>query len=239
MNTDNMSVLGLTLDYGPFGFMDAWDAGHICNHSDHQGRYAFHQQPQIGQWNVVAFLSCLLPYCEEEQLKEAVAVYASTLDETYRKGVEAKLGWQSAHDGDEALIADMFSLFQATHVDHTLFFRRLSSLEARGSVEAVCDLFVDRERAQSWLSRYQARLLQEQNGDKERQKAMKQVNPKYILRNYMAEQAIRQANEHQDFSEVQRLLSLLSRPFDEQPEMEQYAGHPPDWANHISVSCSS
>lgn len=243
MNTDNMSVLGLTLDYGPFGFMEAWNVGHICNHSDHQGRYAFNQQPQIGQWNLIAWISCFLPWVEEDDARAAIGKYSVIFDTEYKRLLMAKLGLETELAGDEELIGELFKLLQANHADYTLFFRQLSYLPKDADTDnlkrtAVADLFINREAAHQWLDRYQHRLQTEPETDAQRHIRMQSVNPKYVLRNYMAEQAIRQAKQ-KDYSEINNLLTLLEKPFDEQPEMEAYAQLPPDWASSLSVSCSS
>lgn len=241
MNTDNMSVLGLTLDYGPFGFMDAWDAGHVCNHSDHQGRYAFNQQPQIGQWNLIAWISCFLPWVEEDDARAAIAKYSPLLNAEYENFLHKKLGLETTEEGDEQLIADLFKLLQENHPDHTNFYRALSHLPQNAdSLErtAITDLFIDRDGIRQWLDDYQQRLQKESSDDAQRHIRMQGINPKYILRNYLAQQAIDKAQQ-KDYSEIDKLLTLLSQPFAEQPEMQAYAKPAPDWASGLEVSCSS
>ncbi|MCI0505818.1 MAG: YdiU family protein [Gammaproteobacteria bacterium] len=247
MNSDNMSVLGLTIDYGPYGFMEAYDPGYICNHSDHHGRYAYGQQPDIGLFNLSCFAQAILPLLSEEPeqaveiAKDKLAQYYSFYIEQYALRMRAKLGLQDSHGGDEQLVKDLFALMADDKVDFTILFRRLSEFSTHDNVNnnIVRDLFVQREAFDQWADRYKARLLTESSLDEARSKTMKQVNPKYILRNYMAEIAIRKAEDENDYSEIGRLLDLLHNPFDEQPEHEHYAGFPPDWAGSISVSCSS
>ena len=156
--------------------------------------------------------------------------------------MRAKLGLRTESDEDGALIDDFLRLLQADAVDYTIAWRRLSHWRAKEAAAepgiAVRDLFVDRGGFDAWAARYAARLAAEQSDDEARGQAMRRVNPKFILRNHLAEGAIRQA-EAGDFSEVRRLHALLERPFDEQPEHEADAGFPPDWARHVSVSCSS
>jgi uncharacterized protein YdiU (UPF0061 family) len=244
MNTDNMSILGLTIDYGPFGFMEAFDPGHICNHTDQQGRYSYSNQPQVGHWNCYALGQALLPLIGEvETAQAALDVYqpafAAKLDEL----LHAKLGIQQLPqhaDTDLALFDALFALMQANGVDFTLFFRRLSGLKAAdaGGDEPLRDLFIDRPAFDAWAMQYRARLQAEASDDSERRLAMNKINPKYVLRNYLAQVAIEKAQK-KDFSEVARLLSVLQRPYDEQPEHEHYAALPPDWASHLEVSCSS
>ncbi|WP_296949730.1 YdiU family protein [uncultured Massilia sp.] len=246
MNTDNMSILGLTLDYGPFGFMEAFDVDHICNHTDQGGRYSYGNQVPVGHWNCYALANALLPLIRDtDAAEDALGVYVDAYGDTFDALLHAKLGLASAQEGDRALFDDMFGLMQRNRVDFTLFFRRLGELRrdvpdhARAAADApLRDLFLDRAAFDAWAVRYRARLAREAAGDDERRLAMHKVNPKYILRNYLAQVAIERAQQG-DFAEVQRLLAVLEKPFDEQPEHASYAALPPDWASHLEVSCSS
>ena len=247
MNTDNMSILGLTLDYGPFGFMEAFDAGHICNHSDHQGRYTYRNQPHIGQWNVECLAEAFLPLIKRPQLvQEAIEeTYGEAFATTFERLMRAKLGLFASLADDESFIGETFGFLQQHRPDFTLFFRTLSKLPAAVDPEKQAktdaplrDLFVDRSACDTWLAHWRARLAQTPWADAERQSAMLAANPKYVLRNWLAEKAIRQAKQ-KDFSEVERLRACLSKPFDDQPEFEEYAALPPDWARGLEVSCSS
>ena len=241
MNSDNMSILGQTLDYGPFGFMEGFDANHICNHSDDHGRYSYANQPQIGHWNCYALAQALLPLIGEvEPTQAALDAYQPEFARHIDQLLHAKLGLATAEEGDRELLDGLFAILQANHADFTIFFRRLGGLRAGGPEgdEALRDLFLDRPAFDAWADAYRARLRAENSNDAARKLAMDQVNPKYVLRNYMAQVAIEKA-QNKDFSEVERLLALLARPFDEQPENEHYAGFPPDWSNQLSVSCSS
>ncbi|MEC5218610.1 uncharacterized protein YdiU (UPF0061 family) [Actimicrobium sp. GrIS 1.19] len=241
LNTDNMSILGLTLDYGPFGFMEAFDAGHICNHTDQQGRYAYSMQPQIGHWNCFALGQAMLPLIGSvEATQDALAGYKHDYDSRMAALLQAKLGLVRQLPDDNLLVDVLFAILQAGHVDFTLFFRRLGNLQRADSAgdAPLRDLFIERAAFDAWAVQYRLRLQQEERSDAARQLAMHAVNPKYILRNYLAQTAIEKADAS-DFSEVARLLDILARPFDEQPEHEAYADLPPDWANHLEVSCSS
>nr|WP_202413599.1 YdiU family protein [Duganella sp. CY15W] len=242
MNTDNMSILGLTLDYGPYGFMEAFDANHICNHTDQQGRYSYANQPQIGHWNCYALAQALLPLIGEvEPTQAALDVYQPAFAAKMDELLHAKLGLTMLDehlDADRTLFDDMFAMLPG--VDFTLFFRRLSGMRAADASgdEPLRDLFIDRAAFDAWAQRYRARLHAEASDDSARALVMNQVNPKYVLRNYLAQVAIEKA-QNKDFSEVERLLAVLQRPYDEQPEHEHYAALPPDWASHLEVSCSS
>ena len=257
MNTDNMSILGLTLDYGPFGFLDNYDPQFICNHSDHAGRYAFEQQPSIGLWNLNCLAHAMLPLLSTdpdralEQAKSALKSYQGRYESAWLQGCRAKLGLyhydDSDSEGEKNDTQLMKSLLESLHknqVDYTRFFRALSRLKKAESGDnsrddtAIRDLFLDRNDFDQWALPYRRRLGSETLSDAQRQTQMNQVNPKYILRNYMAETAIQQA-EQGDYSEVERLLNLLQKPYDEHSDQAHYAAEPPQWAQQISVSCSS
>ncbi len=240
MNTDNMSILGLTLDYGPFGFLDAYDPGYICNHSDQGGRYAFDQQPDIGAWNLTRLAQALTPLMEVDAAKEALSIYPAAFATHYIDLMSAKLGIAAGKDG-VPLITGVLDILHSNHVDYTMFWRALCDFDSSpGAANAALrDLFPDRAGFDAWATDYRARLQTENIPNTTRRNAMYRTNPKYILRNHLAEVAIRRACDDHDFSEVDRLLDLLRRPFDEQPENVIYASAPPDWASQISVSCSS
>ncbi len=252
MNTDNMSILGLTIDYGPFGFLDGFDAGHICNHSDTQGRYAYRMQPQIAHWNLYCLAQALLPLLGpqyddaargERAVEDAQRVLAG-FGERYARALtqrmRAKLGLEQDRAGDDALLNRLFDLMHANRADFTLTFRHLAQVskhDAQGDAPAR-DLFADRPAFDAWVNDYRARLGDEPRDDAARAAAMNRVNPRFVLRNHLAETAIRRAKE-KDFSEVERLAAVLRRPFDEQPEHAAYAALPPAWAGALEVSCSS
>jgi uncharacterized protein YdiU (UPF0061 family) len=236
-----MSIHGITLDYGPYGFMEQYQPGYICNHSDHQGRYAFDKQPEIGLFNLSCLAQSLLPLLDaipEKAAEIAMAElkqYQPVFVEHYAELMRAKLGFKEQHNGDQIICNELLELMQADQVDYTIAFRSLSAEDS----QPVRDLFIQREAFDHWAIKYQTRLAAENSQRDERSQRMKAVNPKYILRNYLAEIAIRQADDEDDYSEIDRLLKILSKPFDEQPEYNDYAGHPPEWAQQIEVSCSS
>ena len=240
MNTDNMSILGLTLDYGPFGFMDDYDSGFICNHSDHNGRYAFNQQPYIGLWNLSCLAQTLLPLSDKDALKAGLDVYTPVFEREYRALMRAKFGLTEERGEDEELIRDFLGLLQASHADYTIVFREMGGFSSASGTknEQLGEHFLNRERFDEWAWRYQERLRSEGSRDDERREAMNRVNPRYVLRNYLAQIAIDKAQQ-KDFSEIDRLLSLLQNPYTAQPAMESYAAPPPNWGRHLSVSCSS
>ena len=239
LNTDNMSMLGLTLDYGPYGFLDAYDPDHICNHSDHGGRYAYDQQPAVGYWNLQRLAQALSGVIDIEALQQALGKYEHQLMSAYSEGMRQKLGLTGWEDQDPALFRDMFTLMAAQAVDYSCWFRRLAGLTPSGEIPAdVQILLSDAAAWADWFARYQTRLAQEGTPQAEKVRRMNAVNPKYILRNHLAQQAIEQA-EQGDMSEADTLLMLLARPFDEQPEFNAYAMPAPAWAGSLSISCSS
>jgi uncharacterized protein YdiU (UPF0061 family) len=240
MNSDNMSILGLTLDYGPFGFLDDYDPGFICNHSDHHGRYAFDRQPAIGLWNLSCLAQALTPLASPEALKTVLDGYQSMFDEQYLGLMRAKLGLCTACAGDRGLIETLLAALQSGRVDYTWFFRQLSQVStvSRDGLPRLRDAFDDSSMMDRWLDAYRARLGEESSEDRERARRMNQTNPKYILRNYLAHQAIDLARQ-KDFAEVDRLLRVLQHPYAEQPEMDRYAAPPPNWGKHLVLSCSS
>jgi uncharacterized protein YdiU (UPF0061 family) len=240
MNTDNMSILGLTLDYGPFGFLDAFDPGFVCNHSDSGGRYAFDQQPDVAAWNLTKLAQALVPLMSVETASAAIGEYPRMFGAAYLERMAAKFGLASG-DATVPLVMDALQLLAQNRVDYTIFLRRLCDFESRENAlnSPLRDLFLERAAFDAWAARYAATLRQQGVPDAERGAAMRCVNPKYILRNHLAEIAIRRATDESDYSEINRLHTLLTRPFDEQPEFEAYAAEPPDWARKIEVSCSS
>ena len=242
MNTDNMSILGLTIDYGPFGFLDGFDPLHICNHTDTQGRYAFGRQPSVAYWNLHALAQALLPLTDGDvdAAKAALEPFKEVFSNAIQARLRAKLGLFTAHADDAALIDDLLRLWAAQRSDYTRCWRALARFDSSEGADnrALRDQQLDLAAFDAWGLRYAQRLRAEASIDAERALRMDRVNPKFVLRNHLAETAIRQAQAG-DFGEVQRLLKVLSMPFDEQPEHEPYATAPPDWAHHLEVSCSS
>ncbi len=236
MNTDNMSILGDTLDYGPFGFLDSYNPNFICNHSDSHGRYSFKNQPSVGLWNLNALATSLMSLLSSDELIAVLKTYEPHYLTHYRALMAAKLGLLEYRDDDEQLLNSLLELLQKNAVDYSLFFRQLCTFSATD--QSVRDHFIDRDAFDLWAEQYLQRLVQQPLTDQQRCAKMLRTNPKYVLRNYMAQAAIEKAQQG-DYSEVNLLLRVLQNPFDEHPEAEKYAGLPPDWADHISVSCSS
>lgn len=249
MNTDNMSIIGETMDYGPFGFLDAYNPDFICNHSDTGGRYSFKRQPMIGLWNCNALANALTSLIPVEELKQILEEYEPLFLKILLKLHCQKLGLYEQHSDDQILIDSLLESMAENQVDYTIFFRKLcyfddkafdeNSSENDTSYTNLRDLFLNRENFDRWATKYRDRLERENTKKADRQDGMLKTNPKYVFRNYMAEIAIRKAEDEQDYSEIDRLLMLLQSPFDEHSDCEEYAKHPPAWSQKLSVSCSS
>ena len=239
MNTDNMSIHGLTLDYGPFGFLDAYNPDYICNHSDYQGRYAFNKQPEIGLFNLSCLAQALLPLIASDADKAAelakteLANYQTLYLQFYQQRMNDKLGLGKVIQGDIQIQNNLLALMQEDQTDYTILFRALSNQDKN-----IRDLFIQREKFDSWLEQYQQRITKENINLEIQKEQMLKTNPKFTLRNYLLETAIEKA-KNKDYSEIENLLKVMKKPFEEHPEFEHYANHPPEWASQIEVSCSS
>ncbi len=248
LNSDNISVLGLTMDYGPFGFLDQFQIDHICNHSDHGGRYAYHRQPQIMHWNMACLASGFLPLIElthdekssqellRNVLEEFPVIYAQSWQSLFRK----KLGLETSQEIDIRLIERLLQAMHESRVDFTNFFRQLGQLKIDQNIQDI-DLrnqFIDRVVIDEWFTDYLDRLKAESSNDVSRKKSMDSNNPKYILRNHLAQNAIEKAQNH-DYSEINTLLTLLRKPYDNQEEYSSYAQPPVEDMVKVEVSCSS
>ncbi|MBU2880266.1 protein adenylyltransferase SelO [Aliiglaciecola lipolytica] len=236
MNTDNMSIHGITFDFGPYAFLDTYDPEYICNHSDHSGRYAFDQQPSVALWNLNALAHAFTAYLSIEQIKQALTQYETRLQTQYAELMRLKFGFKKISNSHMTLVNDWLALLAQDKRDYTQSFRLLC--DENLNIRKVADHFIDRTKAESWYSSYIAKLAEESIPKNERLVTMKEANPKFILRNYLAQNAINEA-EKGSFDECKRLLKVLSNPFDEQPEFERYAQTPPDWGQSMEISCSS
>lgn len=238
MNTDNMSILGLTMDFGPYGFLDDYKPDYICNHSDHQGRYAFDNQPAVGLWNLHRLAQALSDLMTAEQLQEALAAYEPALMHAYGEQMRAKLGLFTQSKQDNQLLTGLLSLMAQEGCDYTRTFRLLSEVEQQQAATPLRDEFIDRAAFDCWYQQYRQRLQQEAVTDAQRQQSMKRANPKLILRNYLAQQAI-EAAEQDDVSKLARLHLALQTPFADNEQYDDLAALPPDWGKHLDISCSS
>ena len=262
VNTDNMSILGLTIDYGPYGWLEGYDPRWTPNTTDAQGRrYCYGKQPSIAQWNLVRFANAIYPLIEDKApLEQGLAAFAETFENASGRMLADKLGLVSLdREGDDKLLGDLFELLQQVETDMTLFFRNLAALplvgaadkaDDRALVEPLRRAFYTEEafapehlsRLAGWLRRYIERVRHDGVPTLERVARMNRANPKYVLRNYLAQRAI-DALEHGDASVMERLMAVLQRPYDEQPGHDELAERRPEWARHkpgcSALSCSS
>ena len=272
MNTDNMSILGLTIDYGPYGWLEDFDPNWTPNTTDAQGRrYRFGHQPQIAAWNLNQLANALVPLLGPEPSDEWMAflqaglrLYSDTFNSGWQAMMAAKLGLEQFEEQrDPTLVEELLAVLQLTETDMTLFFRGLANLDV-GTRDAVTTDAAEKStwlpairsayyaqdglseeylsRAGAWFAAYRQRLATDNRSPQTRRSQMNAVNPKYVLRNYLAQLAIDKA-EQGDFSELHRLMEVLRNPYEEQPEHEHYAEKRPEWARHRAgcsmLSCSS
>jgi uncharacterized protein YdiU (UPF0061 family) len=252
MNTDNMSILGLTIDYGPYGWLEGYEPAWTPNTTDLPGRrYAYARQPDIAAWNLARLANALNPLIDDvPALEHGLEVYAETFTAGWRGMLAEKLGLTTLdREGDEALVRELFGVLQQTETDMTLFFRGLSVASA-DNIEPLRAAFYEasgpsdahRARLMAWLEQYERRLKVEAMPLEERIARMNRANPKYVLRNYLAQQAIDAATDG-DVSQIERLLHVLEAPYDEQPQHEDLAQRRPEWARSkagcSALSCSS
>jgi len=235
MNTDNMSLLGDTIDYGPFAFMETYKSDFTPNHSDHFGRYSYKSQPSIAYWNLNKFLQTLSSLLTTEEMQEALGEYREAYAETYLGLMAKKFGFKSFIDGDKKFFDDTLELLEQNEIDFPIFFRELSGV----TLDAIVEGTEVSKIGKTWFDKYFKRLKKENWDFYLRIKTMDTINPKYVLRTYIAEQVIREAVENQNYSEIEKVRKILMRPFDDQPEYEKYAKQPPEWAKEIPLSCSS
>lgn len=238
MNSDNMSILGITFDYGPYAFLDDFNAKHICNHSDDAGRYSFSNQVPIAHWNLAALAQALTPFVAVEQLRESLDLFLPLYQAHYLDLMRRRLGFVSAEDNDGELVERLLQLMQGSAVDYSLFFRRLGEQPSREALRNLREDFVDLAGFDQWSQTYLARCAREGGEQDTRRTRMHAVNPLYVLRNYLAQQAI-EAAEQGDYAPVRELHAVLSCPFTEQPGMQRYTERPPEWGKHLEISCSS
>ena len=239
MNTDNMSILGLTIDYGPFQFLDGYLPGHICNHSDQQGRYAFNRQPHVAHWNLFCLGQALLPLIDDqEQAIAALEMFKPHFSLALQQRFAAKLGLEFPTLASPSLVDGILDLLAKEGTDYTIFWRRLSHwvLQQSAADASVRDLFLDRSAIDSWLEAFSS--LHPAGQREAAAIRMLAANPKYVLRNHLGELAIRAARQ-KDFGLVADLLEVLQAPFDEHPRHQAFADFAPDWAAGIEISCSS
>ena len=236
MNTDNMSIAGLTIDYGPYAFLDDFRHENVCNHTDVHGRYSYANQPQVAKWNLQRLMQALSPLTSIEKMEKNLLIYDKIYTRYLHYYMCKKLGFEATVEGDPELIDDMFDMLEALHIDYTLFMRTLSHYEHNGDRTALLATGLYHEPMNVWLDRYNQRI---QYIDKtERKKQMLSNNPKYVLKNYMLQVAI-DAAQNGDFSVVDDLYKIAQNPFEEYPEFQRWAEATPKAFKNQKLSCSS
>ena len=247
MNTDNMSVAGETIDYGPCAFMDAYHPGTVFSSIDQFGRYAYANQPVIAQWNLTRLAETLLPLLSDVEdnaiadAQDALSAYAPKFEAAYHAGLRRKFGLATAEDEDMALIEAILVAMAENQVDFTLFFRRLSELGGADSQgdEPVRSLFVDPTAFDAWAPRWRARIAREPGDDAARRALMRSVNPAFIPRNHRVEAVIKAAVERDDFGPFEELLTMLSKPYEDQPAFAHYADPPQPEERVLRTFCGT
>ena len=236
MNTDNMSIAGVSIDYGPFAFLDDYDFNYICNHTDQNGRYSFGNQPDVGEWNLRALLQALSPLVSRDKLEKIVEQYPRLYTERYLYLMGQKIGLDRHTEEDIALFRHLLGVLQGLTMDYTLFFRTLSVYD--GERDALLKLGLYHKPMNDWLDSYDERLLENTSSQKERQAKMLAVNPKYVLKNYILQEAIDKAEEG-DFTLVHTLFEIAQNPYGEHSEHERWSLATPDEFKNQKLSCSS
>lgn len=249
MNTDNMSILGLTIDYGPYGWLEGYEYGWTPNTTDRQNkRYRYGNQPNIGLWNLLQLANAIYPLIEEAEPLEAILnQYKVDFESGSLDMMRSKIGLETEGENDQKLIQELEDNLHLTETDMTIFFRSLANFKKENvsnSIEIIQDAFYKPEeivgnienRWNNWFQNYTVRLQKEKDSDKERKVKMNQINPKYVLRNYMAQLAIDDANKG-DYKLIDELFKMLKMPYDDQPEFQKWFAKRPDWARH-KVGCS-
>jgi len=253
MNTDNLSILGLTIDYGPYGWVDNYDPDWTPNTTDAgRRRYRYGQQPQVAYWNLSRLAGALSPLIAAEVLQDGLRRYVETYNQAERDAIAAKLGLRDCGDEDVALMQELRGWLQSHEVDMTIFYRALADIEVAAEAPdpaPLAEAYYDPERMaaaapalRDWLIRYAARSRADGSSATERVARMDAANPRYVLRNYLAQEAIDRA-EQGDLAGVHDLLEVMRRPYDDQPGREAFAAKRPDWARERAgcsmLSCSS
>lgn len=228
MNTDNMSILGLTIDYGPFGFLEKFDLDFICNHSDYEGRYSFGNQPEIAKWNLEKLAIALSPFIDETNAKNILNTFEAIFNIEYQRLLREKLGLTTVHPQDEELIRFMLKMLYETKMDYTNFFRQLVDFKINQEINDHLP-----NSLKEFLMKYNLRLINESSQDEERANRLRNINPKFVLRNYLAQMCL------EDEKLIPVLFKVLSEPFLEWDEFDDWKNPAPEKYQFLCVSCSS
>ena len=237
MNTDNMSIDGRTIDYGPFAFLDDYKKEYICNHTDRDGQYRFSNQPATAHWNLERLAVALSPIINYDDMDEILDdVFRPTLEKEYSEIMYAKMGLENEDESDKDLFYQLLRSLELASIDYTHFFRKLSTYN--GDKSTILDICINRDYLEKWLDMYESRLEKEELSEIERHEKMLAVNPKYILKNHILQEAIEKA-QADDFSMIDDLLTVAYKPFDEHPDLEYLCKPVPLSSKNLKLSCSS
>jgi uncharacterized protein YdiU (UPF0061 family) len=240
MNTDNMSILGITIDYGPFGFLEDTQLNYICNHSDHQGRYAYNRQPSIGMWNLERLLVCFMDHLSKKELQEILNLYPVYFEKEFLRLSRLKMGLIFEEDDDDNLMRECLQVLSHLSIDYTFFWRELSyyKKDEAESLKDIWDYYGKRAELMEWLDKYTKRLHLENSDDSSRAHRMRAHNPKYVLKNYIAQEVIEDV-EKGSHKKLEQWLEVFYHPFKEHPEFHHYSKPTPPDKKNMVVSCSS
>ena len=240
LNTDNFSMAGLTIDYGPYAFMDYFEKNCICNHTDTEGRYSYNNQPYVARWNLIVLADALGQICSKEKLMQYMNTFLPQHEKVYLELMNKRLGLDASKSGNSNLnlILELLGSLEASKIDYNLFFYKLTNLKSFDDLSSVLDIAVFQEPLKQWFDSYIKVCEEQESSFESRFIIMKKVNPKYILKNYIIQEAIEKAHLG-DYSLVNDLLKIAQNPFDEHLEFERYAQSTPMKFANIQLSCSS
>ena len=240
MNTDNFSMAGLTIDYGPFAFMDYFDKKCICNHTDSEGRYSYNNQPYVARWNLMVLAQALSEIANLEKMQDYLHAFLPQHENVYLQMINKRIGLDPKNSGNNNLdlIVELIGALQSAQIDYNVFFYRLTNLESFDDISSITDIAVFRQSIEDWLESYKKVCEKDNSTFEQRRELMKKVNPKYIIKNYMLQEAIELAHEG-DYSLVNDLLNIAQNPFDEHKAFERYAQPTPMEHANLQLSCSS
>ena len=240
MNTDNFSMAGVTIDYGPFAFMDYFDKNCICNHTDAEGRYSYNNQAYVARWNLSVLANALSQICDEEKLLEYLQTFLPQHENVYLQQMNQRLGLdvKEGSNNNLNLILELLGALESSVMDYNVFFYELTKINSFDEVSSITNLCTFREPLINWFKSYKEVCEKENSTFEKRMKIMKKVNPKYIIKNYMLQDAIQLAHEG-DYSLVNEMLNIAQNPFDEHKEFEKYSKPTPQEFANVKLSCSS
>ena len=240
MNTDNFSMAGLTIDYGPYAFMDYFDKNCICNHTDAEGRYSYNNQPYVARWNLIVLAHSLKEICDTDKLLEYMKTFLPQHENIYLQDMNKRLGLDASKSGNSNLdlILELLGALETSKMDYNVFFYRLTKLNDFEDLSSIVNLAVFRDPLEQWFESYNKTCKNEESSFEKRQEVMRKVNPKYIIKNYMLQDAIALAHDG-DYSLVNDLLDIAQNPFDEHEKFDKYAHPTPMEFANVKLSCSS